>query len=1062
MRFALVLFVCLAPRLAVANDPAGDVLPARPAGQIADGADRDRAVAQWALERGGQIRPLVSGKVLAPVKSVDDLPGEPFTIHELELRGMVLEPRELAEVAALKTLARLIITDAVIGRRGIEDLAAGCGKLKCLVFRHSCIDDEGLRPIARLKALDILSLEYCAVTDAALDVVAQLPKLRSLNLAATLVTDATLGKIATFRQLEILDLHATRVSPAAIGQLAALKSLRNIALQDTATNDAAAQQLATLTSLKNLALERTKVSQSAVDALRKSLPGCKIAWKPGERPAAPPPPGRPPPAAVAPNARVNVSGTRGFVSVAVESYCNPQLMACLKGATVFAPKPLPAGPHNSQGRIGVEIAQDTGLLLAVRFEQLPKSKVDWVRECLRAEAMRMLGWIGVGEVTFKDPALGFHYVYWRACKKGELLRLRTSRTAPPLVIVPAADSANPVIDGPDPSLSPEMAAWVMRNKSQYLLQTRSYDDLEATIAKIRREKQHFRSGHSYLSMFYDGLTSYPSTEQGFQAQQAELEAWLKAKPKSVAAHLALIHHWVFYAWQARGSGWASSVTPDGWEKFGQRLAVAQDLIQRAWQLDERDAYLCRDEVLMIKATAADHDRVEALVAKSIDINPTYRGTIFQAGAYYLPRWHGKPGDLEKFALRALELTRKEWGAAVYAQMVWDAKSAHGYAVFDDFDFSWDLVKEGYHELGKHFPESSEPMGHLSALAHIKGDRQAAREARSHLGRGDLRGFGTSESLELFYRWLADDYAQGDQAALYEGNHARVLQLLEADHGNAWITFDTTPEFRLWNAHSGERSRRGRIDGLVRNAWLEPGGAYAVSTTATGEIYRCHFASGASQRLAQHESLRAAVLSPNGTSIVTSGNDHEIRFWDVATGNLATVWDIRPAVATSIDFLPDGKSLIAGTRDKTAIIWSTADQAKLGELAPFPAGVDIVRVSPDAALAACLAGKELSLWDLEKRVRLGVLENPAGQINDLVFSSDGKTLAAPTGTRWPVANGDVLVWDVAGRKLVHQFHGHKAAVNAVRFAPDGKTLASCSDDGSIRVWKLAEDKGSTEK
>ncbi len=45
----------------------------------------------------------------------------------------------------------------------------------------------------------------------------------------------------------------------------------------------------------------------------------------------------------------------------------------------------------------------------------------------------------------------------------------------------------------------------------------------------------------------------------------------------------------------------------------------------------------------------------------------------------------------------------------------------------------------------------------------------------------------------------------------------------------------------------------------------------------------------------------------------------------------------------------------------------------------------------------------------------------------------------------------------GKPLRHWQGAHSADINSLRWEPSGKLLASCSDDGTVKVWQATSDK-----
>jgi tetratricopeptide (TPR) repeat protein len=140
-----------------------------------------------------------------------------------------------------------------------------------------------------------------------------------------------------------------------------------------------------------------------------------------------------------------------------------------------------------------------------------------------------------------------------------------------------------------------------------------------------------------------------------------------------------------------------------------------------------------------------------------------------------------------------------------------------------------------------------------------------------------------------------------------------------------------------------------------------------------------------------------------------GPPFPLKVWEVAHRRLIRL-DGHTGFCMSLDFSKDGKLLASGSRDGTAILWSTAT------------------------------------W-----TRAQTLHNPdhagRGFVEGVAFSPDGKTLAMASVT------GNVHLWDVASGKLLETLKGHSSAVFAVVFSPDGHTLASGGTDHTVRLWNV---------
>ncbi len=86
--------------------------------------------------------------------------------------------------------------------------------------------------------------------------------------------------------------------------------------------------------------------------------------------------------------------------------------------------------------------------------------------------------------------------------------------------------------------------------------------------------------------------------------------------------------------------------------------------------------------------------------------------------------------------------------------------------------------------------------------------------------------------------------------------------------------------------------------------------------------------------------------------------------------------------------------------------------------------------------------------------LYILNGHRGTIKSLAFSPDSKILASGGAEN----EGAIRLWNPErGKKLGNISRAHQTAIESLVISPDGQTLASCSNDNTINLWNLRNNK-----
>lgn len=120
------------------------------------------------------------------------------------------------------------------------------------------------------------------------------------------------------------------------------------------------------------------------------------------------------------------------------------------------------------------------------------------------------------------------------------------------------------------------------------------------------------------------------------------------------------------AWKARGTGWASSVTEEGWKGFKEHLGKAAGLLRRAWELRPNRPEAASKMITVTMGGLGAPDETERVwfdraVAAQFDFLPAYRSYAWALR----PRWGGSLEEMMAFGEACLATERYDTQVPVF-------------------------------------------------------------------------------------------------------------------------------------------------------------------------------------------------------------------------------------------------------------------------------------------------------------------------------------------------------------------------------------------------------------
>ena len=181
-----------------------------------------------------------------------------------------------------------------------------------------------------------------------------------------------------------------------------------------------------------------------------------------------------------------------------------------------------------------------------------------------------------------------------------------------------------------------------------------FEQLDCLADRARADKERFPGGSWKLYTVYSRLEAPPvvhATKEDWETLLARLTKWEAAHPKSITPRVLLGRAYLGYASDARGEGYANTVSDSGWKLYEERTAEAKRILQEAKGLPT----MCPEWYTAMLGVALQEgwsvSATRALFEEAFKFEPGYYYTVRAFSNYLRPQWYGQPGDIEKFVRR---------------------------------------------------------------------------------------------------------------------------------------------------------------------------------------------------------------------------------------------------------------------------------------------------------------------------------------------------------------------------------------------------------------------------
>ena len=273
------------------------------------------------------------------------------------------------------------------------------------------------------------------------------------------------------------------------------------------------------------------------------------------------------------------------------------------------------------------------------------------------------------------------------------------------------------------------------------LKNHRFDELESIADQVRKNDVHYADGRMKLEFLYNGLEAgRKASDEEYKAHLDDIRLWIKEKPNSATAAAALVSNLNGWAWKARGSGYAHSVSSAQFGEFTKRLKEANQALEEGRKLSKQCPHLYVGGQTVGLGQSWAKAKYDAFVSEGIKKFPTYYEIYFRKAYFLQPRWYGEDNEWVQYASRTADSSGGAAGGAtgdkLFARIVWAVDNYNFYNnIFSEFsELKWSKVKSGFEALKKEYPDNLSVASEFCKLAWCAKDEKTAKSLMTYLGK----------------------------------------------------------------------------------------------------------------------------------------------------------------------------------------------------------------------------------------------------------------------------------------------------------------------------------------
>ena len=292
-----------------------------------------------------------------------------------------------------------------------------------------------------------------------------------------------------------------------------------------------------------------------------------------------------------------------------------------------------------------------------------------------------------------------------------------------------------------------------------------FAELERLYDKAKRSSSRTASGRVELALFRRGISRALNGSDNdaaiyFSQVESLTRQWVAEHPRSPLAHLLYARSLYARAWNYRGAGYASKVSPQAWADFRKYIRMAEEHLSCHSSVVISDSTTHIYLLMLGRSSGWSREQMWGIAQDGLRRNPDDDGIYEEMLFSLLPKWGGNAEAMDRVIQDAVERTKNARGLEMYARLYHFVATDISAELFTQTKADWKKVKAGFDDFVARHPHPLN-LNAFAFLACLAQDKPVAADMLKQIGDSPLiKQWGGGSSGRAHYesckRWVRSE------------------------------------------------------------------------------------------------------------------------------------------------------------------------------------------------------------------------------------------------------------------------------------------------------------------